>query len=996
MKMSDFALIQRTLDGDQNAFTTLVTKYQKWVHTLVWRKIGDFHIAEELTQDIFLKVYKKLSTLKPPYHFPGWLYVIATRHCISWLRKKRQPTTSLNEMSTLEIEEHCYQQYEAARSEASAIEHQRSILKHLLQKLPESERTVVTLHYLAEMSCENIGEFLGVSANTIKSRLRRARKRLEKQEHLLHDVSGAFQVPPTLTENIMREVARIRPASPPVSKPWLPWGFSLASTFLAILMIGTGPRALSRFQQPYDLDATSEMTIELVEDPVLLALELKQDVRNQYGVAGNVGSGSGTGSKTDAKLLAAAQADTIEKQQTQSQWIQKKGPVGGDVKALFVSSQKDVYAIGDVGLYRLTGDDKDEWTLINDSLPPIYGTKSMAERGGTLYIATKTDLFASTDRGVTWSPLGERPHGYPVALLITDTSQVRHPQDAGYEIYLIFSDGVFRSTDAGNTWQAFSNGLTAPKIQDAAAVERTLFLGTRKGLYRLNAGVWEKLPIEDSQFIEDLTVAGDRIYFRTRRQEGQQFGSLLTSDDFGDSWTDITPKNQSWGMSPIPPNLVAIGETVVISDGGQLLHSIDAGRTWKDLGRLNQPVTSRWHPAVALDKRTFFIACQAIIGRTTSARTGGIIRSTDGGYTWHPFSIGIAETHILQLAQVNNVLYAMTDDGITKSTDGGERWTYVLMELSLPKPPKKPVSIPISALGLSNMTAMGDSLYMRAKRGGSTNCLFRLSENMDTLRHIEDMPVYVYWRHGEGLENIADTRDPLEVNEMDQRELTRYLLGIEEGTTRTTGEFAITGDTFYIEYERKLYRYSRGDRKWFDTGMQDTPVFKGFYATTGIQVAASGQVVYLGKSDGSLFRSLDSGTTWKDVTASFPLPLDRTVSHTELLEKLPHFKEIMFVGNTVYVSTTDGVAMSDDGKNWHVLTDTEQTLIAMRHLAGDGTTLYGVTQTSAYQLQKNSGTWIQIAPEIPKRVTSVVVSGDVLYVGTEHRGVLGLPLRGSQ
>ena len=77
MKENDVALIQRTLEGDESAFTTLVKKYQKWVHTLVWRKIGDFHIAEELTQDIFLKVYKKLSTLKPFDRFPGWLYVIS-------------------------------------------------------------------------------------------------------------------------------------------------------------------------------------------------------------------------------------------------------------------------------------------------------------------------------------------------------------------------------------------------------------------------------------------------------------------------------------------------------------------------------------------------------------------------------------------------------------------------------------------------------------------------------------------------------------------------------------------------------------------------------------------------------------------------------------------------------------------------------------------------------------------------------------------------------
>ncbi|RKU12964.1 hypothetical protein C6503_16610 [Candidatus Poribacteria bacterium] len=992
MKANDIDLIRRVLDGDQGAFTALVNKYQKSVHALVWRKIGDFHIAEEITQDVFLKVYKRLSTLKRPELFPGWLYVIATRHCNTWHRKKRLPTKPLDAMSTAELEEICYTQYEANRGEAAAIEHQREFVKRLLQKLPESERTVVTLYYFAEMKSEEIGTFLGVSSNTVRSRLRRARERLEKEEFMVQEVLGNFQIPTNLTENITREIAKIRPESPSVSKPWIPWGLSFASTFLVILMIGMGPQALSRFQQPYNLDATSEMTVELVDAPAVFELKRELDARNQFGNSNTPGRGSGVDPRANAGLLAAAQANTVERQQTKPQWMQKKGPVGGDVKALFVSSEKEVYAIGDVGLYRLTGDDKSEWTLINDSFSTVYSGKSMAERGDTLYIITKTNLLASTDRGVTWYPLGERPQGHLVALIITDPSQVRRPQDAEYEIYLILSNGVFRSTDAGKTWQAFNNGLTAPKIQDAAAIENALFLGTRNGLYRLNAGVWEKLPVADAQFIDALalTVAGDRIYLRTRRQKGQQSSWVLTSDDFGDSWTDITPDHQSWEMSAIPPNLVAIDETVVVSDSGRLFHSTDAGNTWEDLGRHNYPLTSAWNPAVALDKQTFFIACLAIAGDTTfTSKTGGIIRSTDGGYTWHPFSIGIAETHVLQLAQVNNVLYAMTDDGITKSTDGGERWTYILTELSLLKPPKKP----ISTLGLSNMTAIGDALYMRAKHGGSTNCLLRLSPNMDTLRHIEGIPVYVNWRHGEKLENIADTRVALERNEIDQRELTRYLLGIEEATTRTTGEFAITGSTFYIEYERKLYRYARGDRKWHDTGMQDTPVFEGFYGTTGFQVAASGKGVYLGKSDGSLFQSLDSGNTWKDVTPSFPLPLDKTVSHTVLLEKLPHFKEIIFAGNTVYVSTTDGVAMSNDGENWRVLTDAEQTPITMRHLAIDRTTLYGVTQTSAYQLQKHTGTWIQIAPEIPERVTSLVAAGNILYVGTEHRGVLGLPLQ---
>ena len=279
MKENDIDLIQRTLDGDESAFTALVNKYQKWIHTLVWRKIGDFHIAEEITQDIFLKVYRKLSTLKPPENFPGWLYVIATRHCMTWLRKKRQPTTSLDAMPAAELEELCYTQYKTAYSEEVSLEHHRELVKRLLQKLPESERTVVTLYYLAEMTSEEISTFLGVSPNTIRSRLRRARKRLEEQGHLLHDVSGIFQLSPTLTENIMQEIARIKPATPSVSKPWVPWTLSVSATLLVILMMGFGPRALSRFQQPYNLDATSEMTIELVDTPVVLDIKRKPDVK---------------------------------------------------------------------------------------------------------------------------------------------------------------------------------------------------------------------------------------------------------------------------------------------------------------------------------------------------------------------------------------------------------------------------------------------------------------------------------------------------------------------------------------------------------------------------------------------------------------------------------------------------------------------------------------------------------------------------------------------
>lgn len=977
MGINDVKLIQRTLEGDQNAFTALVNKYQKWVHTLVWRKIGDFHIAEEITQDVFLKVYKKLETLKPPEHFPGWLYVITTRHCIAWLRKKQRPTASLDAMPAPELEELCYTQYETSRGEAIAVERQREIVKQLLQKLPESERTVVTLHYLGEMSCEKISEFLGVSLNTVKSRLHRARKRLKKHEHLLHDVSGIFQLPPTLTENIMQEVARIKPATPPVSKPWLPWGVSLASAILIILMVGFGARALYRFQHPYNLDAESEMLIELIETPVVLPLKVKSDVKTQPGSTNTIRRNRSAGSETNGHPLTTVQLDTLEVLETEPQWIQSEKLTGGDVKDLFLTADKVLYAVGSAGLYRLTDYGSTGWTLVNASLPLTPQSEPMAEWDETLYIATQTNLFASTDQGVTWQSIGPRPQGRAIALLITDPNRMNRPHDAQLEMYLVLTDGVFRSANLGSTWHRFNDGLTTSEIQDAVAIGDVLFLGTTQGLYRLSSNVWEKLPVAQTQSISSLAMADKRIYCSIEKRENQKSGSLFTSTDFGDSWIDITPSSQYLRMSALTlesVRLVAAGETILVL-GADVLRSIDAGNAWEYLGFDKHAFTVDTYPVIALDKNTVFV-----VG------TNGVGRSVDGGNTWHPFMTGITELHILDLAQIGNILYAVTDKGIAKSTDGGELWTYVGTGL-LPSLGK-----PLDALELSNMTAVGDSFYVRAKQGGNTNALFHLLPETDMLLHIRGMPVYVDANRNEWLENVAYTPGTLDLNETDQASLFRYQLGIEAAEAKTTGEFAVSGNTFYIEYERRLYRWTPGDRTWHDIGMQDAPVFADFYATDGFQFAVSGEVIYLGKSNGQLFQSLNGGHTWRDVTAAFPFPLNRTEPQNQLLKKLPHFKEITFAGSAVYVSTSNGVAMSDDGENWRVLTDSTYTPIPMRQLAVNGTILYGVSRIGAYRLNENTGIWEQITSEIPGRVTALTVARNTLYIGTEHRGILRLPL----
>ena len=187
MRNDDVALIQRILSGDETAFESLIKKYQKQVHALAFRKVGDFQTAEDITQETFLQVYQKLATLNDPAKFSGWLYAIANRLCIAWYRKNRLQTEALQEIYISEIETEAYSRYIATEHAKITADAQHDLVKRLLTKLKESDREVITLHYFEEMTSVEISELLGVPENTIKSRLYRARQQLKKYESMIQE-----------------------------------------------------------------------------------------------------------------------------------------------------------------------------------------------------------------------------------------------------------------------------------------------------------------------------------------------------------------------------------------------------------------------------------------------------------------------------------------------------------------------------------------------------------------------------------------------------------------------------------------------------------------------------------------------------------------------------------------------------------------------------------------------------------------------------------------
>ena len=999
MKNVDVELIHRTLDGDDSAFSELVKKYQKPVHALVWRKIGDFHIAEEITQDTFLKAYQRLGTLKKPQRFTGWLYVIAANNCKMWLRKKRLQTQPLEETDSAELEKATYSEYVTEENERTIAEAKREVVKQLLAKLQESDRTVITLHYFSEMSAAEIGAFLGVSVNTIKSRLRRAQQRLKQEEPIVKEALEHFQITPHLTENIMREVSHLKPIAPSGSKPLVPVALSAATAILIFLIMGVGSQYLVRFQRPYNIDAVSETTVEIIDAPIVLDTQAKPDLRNQAGRFETTGKSSASGPQlSEPVTLGAAQIEKETRPSTQQQWTQASGPQGGIVSGLFLSTRGDMYAASAVGIYRLTPN-ASTWTLINASVAP-KGLTLMAERDGTLYLTSTGEVYTSTDRGENWQSLGKRPKGEAIGFVITDNG-----------LYLALAKQIFRSTDAGKQWIPLDDEGTDRINLAIAAVENTVFIGTNRGLYRLSSDILEKLPMDTTKAIQSLAVSERNLYVGT----GPDFSELMTpegrtaymgqlvseddsstweifhSPDLGDSWTEVTPTSESPFMKISPGvKVLAAGETLLALGFMANFRSTDAGKTWTDLGfdfdtdtfdmnAFMNSVMMSMFPAVTVDENTFIKA--GIVGLT---------RSTDGGKSWLPFMKGIVGTHIFNLVAFKNAIYTSTLTGVSKSTDGGNSWQTLSLnsnELTL-KPAEK--DAPSSKLLIGTKLLISDGvLYGITPDLVEKNKLriLRLSAGGNVLVPIQGIPAFpedIVIETQEDASRVASKQDITDDSTKEREkpddsiDIEQQLTDVESQSNPYPDGFAVSGDTFYVEYKQRLFRWKRGDPKWTDTGLRDVTQSFDNPLNSGFKIAVSEETVYVGKRDGHLLRSPDGGNTWKDLTPNLPFRFDR-------------FNQIVIADSTVYVATDAGVLTSADGEHWRALTDKEGAHGIIARIAVADTAIYGAGDKGVYKLD-NRSRWEQILPEVPDRVISFVTNNNKLYVATNQRGMFHISL----
>lgn len=184
-KETDLELIAAVLDGNTAVYSELVKRHQRFVFTLAMRYTRNREDAEEIAQDCFIKAYRALGTFKQSAKFSTWLYTITYTTAMTFLRKKRLLTDSIDsEESTIQLENHISDYHADGVEKASAYVY----LNQAIAQLLPDDATILTLFYKGEQSLEEIGKALAMESNTVKVKLHRARARLkEKLQHILKD-----------------------------------------------------------------------------------------------------------------------------------------------------------------------------------------------------------------------------------------------------------------------------------------------------------------------------------------------------------------------------------------------------------------------------------------------------------------------------------------------------------------------------------------------------------------------------------------------------------------------------------------------------------------------------------------------------------------------------------------------------------------------------------------------------------------------------------------
>ena len=160
--MINQVLIKQFLAGNQHAFNMLTYKWQKPLFNFCLRYTGDTDCAKDIVQMVLLKIYQKLQTLDDHSKFSSWMFSITRNLCLDEIKRKKHDSLEASELKLAD----------SHNQENDIVNHDIAVtIKHALQKIPEDQREVIILKTYHDLKFIEIADILGVSINTVKSRM---------------------------------------------------------------------------------------------------------------------------------------------------------------------------------------------------------------------------------------------------------------------------------------------------------------------------------------------------------------------------------------------------------------------------------------------------------------------------------------------------------------------------------------------------------------------------------------------------------------------------------------------------------------------------------------------------------------------------------------------------------------------------------------------------------------------------------------------------------
>lgn len=180
--VADAELVLRALAGREDGFEELVRRYQRPIVAYVYRMVGDYDSALDLTQEVFIKVYNSLGRYRPEYKFSTWIYRIAHNSAIDHLRRD-----AASRIEDLEIEGEGGRTFEkpfASRNptpeQESEQSERRAEIEEVVGELPPAYRELIVLRHSHDLSYDEIAEVTGLPLGTVKNRIFRAREAMRE------------------------------------------------------------------------------------------------------------------------------------------------------------------------------------------------------------------------------------------------------------------------------------------------------------------------------------------------------------------------------------------------------------------------------------------------------------------------------------------------------------------------------------------------------------------------------------------------------------------------------------------------------------------------------------------------------------------------------------------------------------------------------------------------------------------------------------------------